>query len=192
MERAITETITVEECASYLKFLAVIAKLRHDISTSDRLFGINDSEAHDQEKNDISPQSGSGRRDGQFMCLNQWIDSWPGGRVVYLSMKAQQGFLGLSILYHHLVGRYSCTISVCIGLTLSLCVFYLDVLMVWHSYMLYPRSFLADCMRLCKMGSGLQDYPGRCGIVHRRENISLRPRKQGNPALRGANWLFMI
>lgn len=39
------ETITVKECVSHLKLLAAIGRLRRDISTSDRLFGINDREA---------------------------------------------------------------------------------------------------------------------------------------------------
>lgn len=39
------ETITVQECVSHLKLLAAIGRLRHDISTSDGLFGIQDSEA---------------------------------------------------------------------------------------------------------------------------------------------------
>jgi len=35
----------------------------------------------------------------------------------------------------------------------------LDVLMVWHSYMLHPRSLLADCMRLSKMGFWTSGLP---------------------------------
>ncbi|XHG07606.1 hypothetical protein AWENTII_010743 [Aspergillus wentii] len=37
--------VTVEECVAHLRLLTAFAKLRHDISTSDRLFGIEDSEA---------------------------------------------------------------------------------------------------------------------------------------------------
>lgn len=41
------ETITSKECASHLKLLAVIGRLRHDISTSDGLFRIYDREAYE-------------------------------------------------------------------------------------------------------------------------------------------------
>ncbi|KAI1927265.1 hypothetical protein LOZ65_002392 [Ophidiomyces ophidiicola] len=154
--------ITLDECIAHLKLLAAFADLRDTISQSDGLFGLEDA-------NFVDPNTPKDQRDALIALVREkrWaiyvaravsrFEAWfldvlqegPGscqGRITIRDIEENSG-------WEHFPSwskRISWTADSLPPL---------DVLMVWHAYMLNPRCFLEDCLRFGKMSFWASGMP---------------------------------
>jgi predicted RNA-binding Zn-ribbon protein involved in translation (DUF1610 family) len=173
---------TPTECIAHLKLLHAFAKLRHEVGNHDGLFDIK------METNTHLSRTGStddaaiaeGIRDKRWSVyitkavarFEKWWDLLNGGSVWYRSIRTEDFDTAFG-------DRYSgklCTVQVfgstkCVpvqrfpthgdgyddnpGFQLPP----LDVLMVWHAYMLSPRIYLEDCVRYTKQTLWRTSFP---------------------------------
>ncbi|SLM39581.1 Protein of unknown function DUF1399 [Lasallia pustulata] len=139
---------TAKQCEAHLKLLEVFSQLREDIGTNNGLYGLSDDLA--------AGAASSGPQELLIkICEKRWavyvtraasrFERWwnvtiePGSRMLQQDDLASTGFSAgittglkpLAITKDNLPP--------------------LDVLMVWHAYMLNPRNFFEDCIRYGKM-----------------------------------------
>ena len=151
------ETITVKECVSHLKLLAAIAKLRHDISTSDRLFGINDSEAREfsGEKRNLARARIREKRWAVYVskAVDRFMAWWES------CVPVSEGTAEISWTVDTLPP---------LGESYYLCLYWSKCLTIFYMYSWYgirtcstPDPFSQTACGYLKWDSGLQDYPGK-------------------------------
>ncbi|KAK2737213.1 hypothetical protein FQN55_001234 [Onygenales sp. PD_40] len=144
-----TEVPTIDACIVHLKLLAAIADLRDQVSATDGLFGLSDRLFDKFESQRDRYRAAAIIREKRwqiYVCravdrFEAWMDRGiETGRIVSVpDIEAKDK-------------KYS-TVTDCDGLvpftvdTLPP----LDVIMVWHAYMLNPRNYLEDCLRRGKM-----------------------------------------
>ncbi|KAJ5090141.1 hypothetical protein N7532_008825 [Penicillium argentinense] len=133
------DTVAADECIIHLKLLSTIANLRKFIKGTDRLFGIHDSEA----KNFSDPRK-------QSQAVTRLEEKrW----AVYVARAVDRFTVWWQTCLPNLDTRNISSLSKSeakIAWPASMMP-PLDVLMVWHAYMLNPRAFLEDCLRQSKM-----------------------------------------
>ncbi|CAG7975030.1 unnamed protein product [Penicillium salamii] len=140
--------VAIDDCITHLKFLSAAAKVRNLIRETDKLFGIHDSEA----KNFSDPRKcaqGAVRIQEKRWAVyvtravdrfaTWWQNCLPSSNKSRISM----------------VNDSSETKIVWTADTIPP----LDVIMVWHAYMLNPRAFLEDCLRQSKMSVWATGFP---------------------------------
>ncbi|KAJ5960034.1 uncharacterized protein N7479_007184 [Penicillium vulpinum] len=134
-------SVTRDQCVAHLKLLAVFADLRDTISSHNGLFGLYDAEAAKFP----STQNEARAR----ISEKRW--------AVYVARAADRPMATMDDLedvgYENIV---ICDTEVAWS-TKNLPP--LDILMVWHSHMLNPRSFLEDSIRYGKMSTWATGFP---------------------------------
>ncbi|KAF3483895.1 uncharacterized protein GIQ15_03219 [Arthroderma uncinatum] len=161
-EARLTTTVLVDECIAHLKLLRSLADLRDLISKSDGLFGIHDIQA------DVFENEEESRKALALIREKRW--------EIYVTRAAHRFEIWVR----------SCTPTGGPGSNSSCVMLYdveenpeyknfpkwefrtlwstalmppLDVVMVWHAYMLNPRDVLEDCLRLGKMSFWTSGLP---------------------------------
>ncbi|GAD93402.1 conserved hypothetical protein [Paecilomyces variotii No. 5] len=143
---AIRSTVTKDQCIVHLKLLAALADLRDTVSSEDKLFGIEDSEAdriqHDavgarvrvREKRWAVYTSRAVHRFALWwdLCLPT------SGRLPTLDDLMNPSYSSVTSSKNKVPWNRDNMPP-------------LDILMVWHAHMLNPRAFLEDCIRNAKM-----------------------------------------
>jgi Glycine-rich domain-containing protein-like len=150
-----------DECIAHLKFLGALAILREDVSESDGLFGIRDIEADvfGNEKGKALARIRE-KRWGVYVAravdrFETWfnrlpkstVGSGPGGSLRMSDIVQDSHVETLVNPGHKKLAWRADSMPP------------LDVLMVLHSFMLNPRSFLEDCIRQNKMGLWHAGFP---------------------------------
>ncbi|KAJ5970608.1 uncharacterized protein N7479_000526 [Penicillium vulpinum] len=134
------ETVGINECITHLKFLAATAKLRNFIRGTDKLFGVCDSEI----RNFPDP-----RKQSQAAVRIQ-EKRW----AVYVARAVERFTVWwqtcLPSLNSSRISMLDSSSEAKIAWSTDMMP-PLDVLMVWHAYMLNPHAFLEDCLRQSKM-----------------------------------------
>ncbi|KAJ5095679.1 Protein of unknown function DUF1399 [Penicillium alfredii] len=146
--------ITSDQCVAHLKFLAVLADLRDTISSADGLFGIYDSEA---DRYPYSTDEARVRiREKRWAvytarAVDRYTEWW------FKCLPMSRPLATISDLTHP---SYT-TVTNCETMILwdEKNMPPIDILMVWHSHMLNPRSFLEDCIRYGKMSTWKTGFP---------------------------------
>ncbi|OJJ51264.1 hypothetical protein ASPZODRAFT_127307 [Penicilliopsis zonata CBS 506.65] len=147
-------TVTNHQCIAHLKFLAALADLREAIGLDDGLFGLEDAQG-----DKISSEGNEGR---VRIREKRW--------AIYTTRAVERfrvwwqkcvPVLGLTPRLENLLdARYEEITDCKIKLAWSAeRMPPLDVLMVWHAYMLNPRAFLEDCIRNAKMSFWATGFP---------------------------------
>jgi Glycine-rich domain-containing protein-like len=148
---------TNDECIAHLKFLTVLAHLREEISESDGLFGIRDAsaDAFGSEKQKALAKIRE-KRWGVYVAravdrFESWFFSLPASEVG----TGRDGRLRMQdmidgVHFERLVSAKHLRPDSRLQWTAEFMP-PLDVLMVLHSFMLNPRSFLEDCIRHNRM-----------------------------------------
>ncbi|KAJ5332198.1 hypothetical protein MYU51_007503 [Penicillium brevicompactum] len=132
--------VAIDECITHLKFLSATAKLRNFVRETDKLFGIHDSEAknfsdpHKQAEAAVRIQE---KRWAVYVtrAVDRFTTWWQ-------TCLPSSNDSRISMLNHSSEARIAWTAHMMPPL---------DVIMVWHAYMLNPRAFLEDCLRQSKM-----------------------------------------
>lgn len=150
----LNSTVTPDQCVAHLKLLATFADLRDSVSTEDGLFGLHDVQAEEYS---------TGRN---HMLAKIREKRW----AVYVSRAVERYLVWwrecvpsseprptLKALQNNHYGSITKCLSR-INWTRE-CMPPLDVLMVWHSHMLNPRSFLENCIRYGKMSLWATGFP---------------------------------
>jgi uncharacterized membrane protein YgcG len=142
---------TEVECIAHLKFLESLYRLRQKIASSDGLFGVTNefivgADISDSDKAELLAKIGE-KRWAIFVTravdrFSTWWNQILGPLSDACTTERVQNDLGLRLSDR--LGAPSISIA---AETLPP----LDVLMVWHSYMLNPRDYLEDCLRHNKM-----------------------------------------
>ncbi|KAJ5922114.1 hypothetical protein N7516_009817 [Penicillium verrucosum] len=134
------ETVAIDESIIHLKFLSAVAKLQYFIKGTDKLFGIHDSEA----KNFGDP-----RKQAQAAARIQ-EKRW----AVYVARAVDRFTVWwqtcLPSLNTRRISSLNSSPEAKIVWSANM-IPPLDVIMVWHAFMLNPRAFLEDCLRQSKM-----------------------------------------
>ncbi|CAI7566003.1 uncharacterized protein N7487_010274 [Penicillium crustosum] len=134
------EMLAIDECITHLKFLSAIAKLRYFIERTDKLFGIHDSEA----MNFADP-----RKQSQAAARIQ-EKRW----AVYVARAVDRFAVWWQTCLPSLNTSHISTLNSSSEAKIVWSANMmppLDVIMVWHAFMLNPRAFLEDCLRQSKM-----------------------------------------
>ncbi|TID21286.1 hypothetical protein E2P81_ATG04572 [Venturia nashicola] len=155
--------ISADQCTAHLKLLEAFNQLREDIGQTQGLFGIKDPKFDSPETTDPyhhaqSPQALAKLRIAEKRwsvyvaravdrferwynaCVPATMGGAPCDRLTGNQLLTKKGLD--KVAYHGLPIKQ---------LTLPDQVPPLDVLMVWHSYMLNPRCFFEDCFRYGKL-----------------------------------------
>lgn len=165
------QTTTPKECIDHLRFLTALANLQHYIRAKDGLFGINHPGRHFDD-----PAINSRVEEKRWQVyvsraverFKEWWISLPKYKkqptVMSLKRFAMNPLalddnlsIGLSKSELPPLGKLMIGLKICIlctWLTSSL-----DVLMVWHSFMLNPRAYLEDCFRQARMNLWSTAFP---------------------------------
>nr|POE65285.1 glycine-rich domain-containing protein 2 [Quercus suber] len=146
---------TPDECVAHLKLLECFYRLKQKIGSSDGLFGIRNELAHDyaQDANrqDKTPELLSKLAEKRWaIYVTRAVDrfaTWSASiipdpdpvTVDSLRIAGAQGLLCQPKSSHQPLRFDRSNLPP------------VDVLMVWHSYMLNPRAYLEDCLRLGRM-----------------------------------------
>ncbi|KAJ5921358.1 hypothetical protein N7466_009684 [Penicillium verhagenii] len=148
------KTVTPDQCVAHLKFLAVLADLRDEVSSQDGLFGLFDSQATgfdsetDQAKGRIREKRWAvyvARAVDRYE--KWWFTALPRSRPPVTMMDQE------SRAYEDIT---DCELKI---LWSEDNLPPIDILMVWHSHMLNPRNFLEDCIRYGKMSTWRTGFP---------------------------------
>ncbi|EED11448.1 conserved hypothetical protein [Talaromyces stipitatus ATCC 10500] len=146
--------ITPTECIDHLKFLAAVAELQRSIRSSDGLFGINEIGELADMLNDADIRARMEEKRWQ-VYVSRAVDRFREWWVSLPKYKKQPTVMSLK--------RYEMnplTLDDNIGISLSEPELPpLDILMVWHSFMLNPRAYLEDCFRQAKMNLWATPFP---------------------------------
>lgn len=160
-------TPTKDQCIAHLKLLEAFHQLREDVALTDGLFGIHDSLVPagvlETERLEILRRIREKRWAVYVARAAARFEKWwqtsvePGAVMIQQTeLKAKDPIITGEM------GERSSTTSrehlPPLGMSSPLlsddcrCSSNLDVIMVWHSYMLNPRCFLEDCLRYNKIG----------------------------------------
>ncbi|KAM5449840.1 hypothetical protein MaudCBS49596_004602 [Microsporum audouinii] len=155
VEAKLTNTVMVDECIAHLKLLRSLADLRDFISKNNGLFGIYDSLADDFQDKEGSLKALAlirEKRWGVYVTravhrFETWVrccspTGGPGSNrscVTLSDVEENPEYRNFPRWPLRTLWDRSLVPP-------------LDVVMVWHAYMLNPRDFLEDCLRLGKMG----------------------------------------
>ncbi|KAI9797704.1 MAG: hypothetical protein M1833_005365 [Piccolia ochrophora] len=138
------EGIPIDQCVAHLKLLHAIRQLRVDVGYRDGLFDLSDSAAELQTINkDLGAKDLAQLREKRWaVYVARAVDRferWWRTAVPRTKHRRAYGRLRQGDLSRDTTGtRLDFTEASLPPL---------DVLMVWHSYMLNPRSFFEDCLR---------------------------------------------
>ncbi|KAJ9224254.1 hypothetical protein C8Q69DRAFT_526042 [Paecilomyces variotii] len=149
-----TSTVTKDQCIVHLKFLAALADLRDTIGREDKLFGIKDSQA-DRIQDDTRGALVRIREKRWAVYTSRavyrfalwWELCVPtSGPLPTLEDLTKSSYYAVTNCKHRVSWNKDNMPP-------------LDVMMVWHAYMLNPRSFLEDCIRNAKMSFWASGFP---------------------------------
>ena len=161
---------TVDECLAHLKLLEAFSQLREDIGTADGLYGIQDDFASALDVEPRTEALAKMREKRWAVFVTRAVDRfevyWKSCIQPDAPMLRQVPDLNAPSFEDDLASKVVLQFNAdnlpplgmwkkCLML---LVLTVADILLVWHSYMLNPRSFLADCLRAGKMkfwGTGL-------------------------------------
>ncbi|PGH02156.1 hypothetical protein AJ79_07702 [Helicocarpus griseus UAMH5409] len=154
--------VTVDQCIAHLKLLAAVADLRDTISATDGLFNLYDKDSQ------IYPTEEERLKAAQLIREKRWavyvgraVDRftvWHEKCVPNGGFGSNQGGITIYDIESSGVLERSMTWENTIIWTADIMP-PLDVLMVWHAYMLNPRDFLEDCIRMGKMSFWVTGLP---------------------------------
>ncbi|PGH00734.1 hypothetical protein GX51_05615 [Blastomyces parvus] len=146
--------VTTDQCIAHLKLLAAIADLRDTISTTDGLFNLYDAEYGKYKTEEYRLKAAQLIREKRWaVYVGRAVDRFS---VWHEKCVKSDGFRpNMGAPTTHDLKRVG---GLAVVTTWQGMIAWtpemmppLDVLMVWHAYMLNPRDFLEDCIRLAKM-----------------------------------------
>ncbi|KAI9847712.1 MAG: hypothetical protein M1837_001960 [Sclerophora amabilis] len=143
---------TVDQCTAHLKLLKALAQLRHDVGYVENLFGISERMSDAGRGPTFDRECAQIREKRWEVYVARAVDRFQ--RWWSLSSQSTAngkptGQLREADLDYHGVFEDTATNGKPLSLTPSNLP-PLDVLMVWHAYMLNPRCFFEDCLRYGK------------------------------------------
>jgi len=144
---------TVAQCIAHLKLLECFYRLRQTVGSTDRLFGIDEKAVLDSgvDKNEQTPELlaklGEKRWAVYVACAVDRFAAWsaavaPSTGMMTMAQLEQEGPKGTLCEPNSAPPPLEFDANN---------VPPVDVLMVWHSYMLNPRAYLEDCLRHGRM-----------------------------------------
>ncbi|OJD28402.1 hypothetical protein ACJ73_00180 [Blastomyces percursus] len=151
---AVARPVTTDQCIVHLKLLAAIADLRDIISTTDGLFNLYDAEYGKYQTEEYRLKAAQLIREKRWaVYVGRAVDRFSVWHEKCIRSDGFGSSNGALTTYDmKRPGRHAAST------TWQDTIFWtadmmppLDVLMVWHAYMLNPRDFLEDCIRLGKM-----------------------------------------
>ncbi|OKL62844.1 hypothetical protein UA08_01814 [Talaromyces atroroseus] len=167
-------TVTSIECIAHLKFLAVLAQLQHAIRTKDGLFKINKPKKHSPLLEDATIKSRVEEKRWQ-VYVSRAVDRFTQWWLTLPTYKEPPTVMSLKRFE---MDPLTLDQDARIVLTKDQLP-PLDVLMVWHSFMLNPRAYLEDCFRQAKMNLWATPFPwdlvSNCITLDQDEKYSYDP-----------------
>lgn len=142
-----TKTVSSDECIAHLKLISIFSDLREVISLKDGVFGLWDSMAEQSIKQNYDRALALIREKRWAVYVNRAVDRFQS----WLETSLQDMNFSFNMERMTVTQVEKMKISLTDKRTRQPwspeTLPPLDVLMVWHSYMLNPRDFLEDCMR---------------------------------------------
>ncbi|KAI9813014.1 MAG: hypothetical protein M1832_006405, partial [Thelocarpon impressellum] len=155
---------TVDQCIFHLKLLEAFHRLRQDVGHTDGLFGIHDRLAQSlssqtPEQHDVALAQVREKRWAVYVAraVDRFESWWSSSRI-------SQGRPDQRFTQSHLAYEAGFDDTPRSGAPRNVTpedLPPLDVLMVWHSYMLNPRDFFEDCIRLGRLDFWATGMPWR-------------------------------
>ncbi|KAI9821079.1 MAG: hypothetical protein M1827_003813 [Pycnora praestabilis] len=140
---------TTAQCMAHLKLLEAFSQLREDVGTNDGLFDVSNSVV--QKGDQYSMVKVAEKRWSIYVARAvDRFERWWTTAIPRTKDGVSRNYLTLAELNRDRGFEKSILRAKPLKLT-SNDLPPLDVLMVWHAYMLNPRSFLEDCMRTGRM-----------------------------------------
>ncbi|KAJ5520066.1 hypothetical protein N7463_000519 [Penicillium fimorum] len=142
------ETVDIDECITHLKFLSATAKLRNFIRGKDKLFGVHDNEVRNFSDPRKQVQAAARIREKRWaVYVARAVDRFT---VWWQTCLPSLNNSRISTLNSSSKAKIAWSANILPPL---------DVIMVWHAYMLNPRAFLEDCLRQSKMSVWATGFP---------------------------------
>ncbi|PWY91142.1 hypothetical protein BO70DRAFT_392790 [Aspergillus heteromorphus CBS 117.55] len=146
-------TVTPDQCAAHLKFLAALADLRDGVASTQGLFGIDDPRP--EIFLDNTNEAWARIKEKRWAVYTtraaaRYATWWD------MCVPASRSRPTLRDLVDE--GYSNITTSTPLAWSQDLLP-PLDVLMIWHAHMLNPRAFLEDCIRHGKMSAWTTGFP---------------------------------
>ena len=168
LESTSNEVPTHEECIAHLKVLEAFYKLRQTIGSSDGLFGIDNSlvTGHGLPNEDSTAELLAKLAEKRWaVYVARAVDrfqAWcaavaPSSGMLTLSELETEGPKGTLVEPSNAKGAK-------INLTPDNMP-PIDVLLVWHAYMLNPRAYLEDCLRYGRMALWHTRFPWKTAVT---------------------------
>ncbi|KLJ07039.1 hypothetical protein EMPG_17472 [Blastomyces silverae] len=157
------EPPTADECIVHLKLLAAIADLRDEVSTTDGLFGLSDGLIDHFSSEDDKYRAAAIIREKRWQIyVTRAVDRFETWFNSCITTDGGNGLFNGTVTVDDIENgenyRKITDWDTAIVLTIDTLP-PLDVLMVWHSYMLNPRIYLEDCIRLGRMSFWVTGMP---------------------------------
>ncbi|OAX80360.1 hypothetical protein ACJ72_05311 [Emergomyces africanus] len=154
--------VTTDQCIAHLKLLAALADLRDTISATDGLFDLHDIEYGKYPTEEDRLKAAQLIREKRWaVYVGRAVDrfsTWHEKCIRRDGFGSNMGAVTMSDIERH--GGLSTSVDWNDTIIWTVDMMPpLDVLMVWHAYMLNPRDFLEDCIRLAanfNLQTGLQ------------------------------------
>ncbi|PGH30144.1 hypothetical protein GX50_07078 [[Emmonsia] crescens] len=157
------EPPTTDECIVHLKLLAAIADLRDEVSAIDGLFGLSDSLFDKFSSEDDKYKAAAMIREKRWQIyVARAVDRFETWFHRCIATDGGMGLFNGTVTVDDIENgqKYSKITDWDAMIVLTVDTLPpLDVLMVWHSYMLNPRIYLEDCIRLGRMSFWVAGMP---------------------------------
>ncbi|GAQ39428.1 hypothetical protein AKAW_03305 [Aspergillus niger] len=144
--------VTQKQCVIHLKLLSAFAELRDVVSNNDGLFGLHDTDGHQEgDAQDKYHALVKEKRWAVYVARavkrykNWWFRCLPSPEPLPKMAEIRRNAYANVVKPEKIVEWHQDILPP------------LDVLMVWHSHMLNPRKYLEDCIRygkMCVWGAG--------------------------------------
>ncbi|OJZ90546.1 hypothetical protein ASPFODRAFT_56829 [Aspergillus luchuensis CBS 106.47] len=144
--------VTQKQCVTHLKLLSAFAELRDVVSNNDGLFGLHDTDGHQEGDAQVKYHAlVKEKRWAVYVAravkryTNWWFRCLPSPEPLPKMADIRRNAYANVVKPEKIVEWHQDILPP------------LDVLMVWHSHMLNPRKYLEDCIRygkMCVWGAG--------------------------------------
>ncbi|OJI81968.1 hypothetical protein ASPTUDRAFT_57718 [Aspergillus tubingensis CBS 134.48] len=146
--------VTQKQCVIHLKLLSAFAELRDVVSNNDGLFGLHDTDGHQEgDAQDKYHALVKEKRWAVYVAravkryTNWWFRCLPSPEPLPKMADIRRNAYANVVKPEKIVQWHQDILPP------------LDVLMVWHSHMLNPRKYLEDCIRYGKMSVWGAGFP---------------------------------
>ncbi|KAI9928134.1 hypothetical protein MW887_002167 [Aspergillus wentii] len=148
-------TVTSDECIAHLKFLGALADLRELISQKDGLFGLYDDQVNRVPPERANEASARIREKRWAVYVARAVDRF----TIWWEAAIPRCGTPPTVTQVRRESRNPREMGILPIMWETEQLPPLDVLMVWHAYILNPRDYLEDCFRQARMSCWITGFP---------------------------------